>query len=106
MNLFLPYQDCLTGLNQLDSLLSTEINQEDGDAVAEHIAKLASFQGYSAKLMASCEYHKYGDSKNRELRALFTLSERLNAALGKCQLSYSTILSRIKLERQLSTYGS
>ncbi|PRY38514.1 hypothetical protein CLV58_109241 [Spirosoma oryzae] len=103
MNLFLPQPACELGLNELDILLATQVNDEDPDAISKHIANLAGVQGYSAKLLASCEYLKLS-GPSPTTKALYTLAERLNAGLGKSLLAHQSILGKLKAELTLASY--
>lgn len=98
---FLTEQECSSGLDALYSYIELEINEEDGDAVAEHIAKLSSLQAYSSMLLASTEFLKL-KYKTPEFKSMSLLADRLNAAIGKSIMGYVTILSRLKEESRFS----
>jgi len=106
MSIFLDYTECETGLKYLTDIVSKTVDPNNGEEVAEMVAILVGIQGYSATLMASCEYLSRSHKTNAEYKAMFTLAERLNNTVGKSISGLQSLLGKLKSELDISKFAT
>lgn len=93
----------MKGLEDLQKFLETPINEEDGDQVARHLNQLASMLAFAGTVVGSCTM-LYWTKKTPEHRAMNKLAERYVATISHSIDAYRSILSRLKKERELTSF--
>jgi len=105
MSLFKTYEQVCKGLLEVQTVLESQVDYTDGDAVAEKLAELNQWYSYSCTLMASAELWYRKDKKSEEKFATNLLAERLNNSLSLRIRTYISLLSSLKEDKRIHFQG-
>lgn len=104
--MFLPHVDVVKGLQDMESVLGQEVDDEDGEAVAERLVSLNGWYTFGSRLVASAEFNKRQNKKSDEIWSTAIWADKLHSSCSYQIRSLITILSALKEDKRMNGFAS